>query len=173
MKVTLENMQELYGDYFGKIIHDNLYNDPNINQHGNIVEIDYEDGIYEFNLGGSKRGAKYLQRLGSPGNYVYIYSNKRLNKLSRKVRFHYGRMIAKSAKWLGGLKNNYGATALNVKPKSWNTGIVNLVNKERGGMSMFVNFKTHQIYSYRSQRRGTGTSSMLAKKRKAGILRYR
>jgi hypothetical protein len=151
----------------------NIFEDQNILEQGTIEEVDLTDGILEFKLGGMLAGAKYIQRIGSPGHYIYIYPNKTMEKMGRKMRFFYARFTSRHKKWLGSFSANYGATSMNIRPKNWHTAIVDMHSKERGLLQMNVNLAKHSIYSYRSQRKGAGTSASLSMSKRKGLLRYR
>lgn len=148
-------------------------NDPVVLAQGTVTDVVQQGPILEYVLGGARIGARYLQRMGSPGHYIYIYPSKGFEKMTRRARFAYGRMVNKAKKFLTKMQIHYGATSMNVKPKTWHLAVVKMTGKETGSTEFLFNLKSHQIYSYRSHRGVTGASAALSKSKKAGILRYR
>ena len=130
--------------------------------------------LLEYSKGQKLFGSGYLSRIGSPGNYIYIYPSKKTQKIGRKYRVAYTRFVKKSRRTLNRLSTRYEATSMNVKPKSWHSALVNITARNGGTLSMKMNLKSHSVKSYRSVNMGTGgVSSQLAKSKRKGVLRYR
>lgn len=132
-----------------------------------------EGDLYEYKVGSMGIGTKYIQRFGTPGNYVYIYPSKRLQRFSRRVRGAYARFIKKSQAFLNKFKTAYEGTSMHVKPKTWHSAIIDLRKKDGGLLQFHVDLKAHGIYSYRSKRGQLGAAVKLGRAKKKGILRYR
>jgi len=132
-----------------------------------------EGDLFEYKLGSMGAATKYIQRFGTPGQYVYIYPSKRFQRFSKKIRAAYARFLKKSRGFLNKFKVAYEGTSIHVRPKTWHTAIID-VNKKDGGILQFkVNLKAHGIYSYRSKRGQLGAAVKLGRAKKRGILRYR
>jgi hypothetical protein len=131
------------------------------------------DILLEYGKGTSGVGVKYLTRMGVPGSYTYVYSPRRMARMTRKAKFFYTRFLKRSTKFLNQFRVRYDASAVNVKPKTWATAIVNVKTKQGGMFDFHVNLRSHQIYSYRSRRGTVGAAGVMARAHKSGILRYR
>lgn len=139
----------------------------------NIFETDIsQEELLEIKKGFRKLNSKYVSRFGQPGHYVYVYMPKGLERMSRKAKFAYGRIVKRSKKFLNGIKSRYDATSLTVKPKTWHTAIVKVATRDNI-LAFHVNLKSHQIYSYRSKRGQNAAFVKMTKAKKAGLLRYR
>ena len=140
-----------------------------------LIETESDDSkiVKEYGFGGKRMGAKYMQRLGSPGHYKYVYAPSSINRFSRKAKFYYSRFLKRSAKFLKSIALSYDAKALNVKPKTWRTAIVNIQQNSGLNLMLHVDLKSHQIYSYKSHRGQMGASTKLSRAKKKGILRFR
>lgn len=131
-----------------------------------------ERELLEIKKGFRKLNAKYVSRFGSPGHYIYVYMPKGLERMSRRAKFAYGRIVKRSKKFLDSIKTRYDASSLTVKPKTWHTAIVKLTTKDNV-LAFHVNLKSHSIYSYRSKRGQNAAFVKMTKAKKAGLLRYR
>lgn len=130
--------------------------------------------LLEYSKGQKIFGSSYLQRIGSPGNYIYIYPQSKTQKVGRRYRQAYTRFVKKSKRFLTKMSVRYEATSMNIKPKNWYTSIVNLNTRNGGSLQFKFDLKSHGIKSYRSVNMGTGgVSSQLAKSKRKGVLRYR
>ena len=130
--------------------------------------------LLEYSKGMKVLGSTYLQRIGSPGNYIYIYPTKRSQKMGRRYRQAYTRFIKKHKRFLKKISTRYEATSMNIKPKNWYTSLVKLNTKNGGTVQMRLDLRNHRIKSYRAVNMGTGgMSSQLAKSKRQGVLRYR
>lgn len=147
--------------------------DEVIESQGEILEVLKYGNILEFKMGAVGTSVKYIQRLGSPGHYIYIYPTNSMAKLSRKARFTYSRMVSRASRFLKRVQRAYSAESMSMKPKNWHTSIVTMTGKQIGMTQFTFDLKTHGIYSYRSKRGHVGASVKLAKAKKKGILRYR
>lgn len=136
-----------------------------------------EAEIKEFVTGASKIGAKYLKRLGSPGNYTYVYTNKKIAKFGRKARGAYGRLVSKNVKLFDKLKMRFDPRSFQVSPtKQWYYAAVKMNLKNGDLVTMRINLRNTKIVGYRRSRRGQGLPGypvQIAKARKKGILRYK
>lgn len=139
-----------------------------------VVFLD-EKSLLEYKKGQMGVGMKYVQRLGTPGNYIYVYPGmKKFSNMSRKTQMFFNRHMRRARGFLSRFSLNYDAQNMNIKPKTWNSAVLNI--KTSGGelYQFHVNLKSHGIYSYRSRRgMSGGTSASLARSKKKGILRYR
>lgn len=139
-----------------------------------LLKDSYEDEIVkEYKSGAMGTATKYIQRIGTPGHYKYIYATRGFDKMSRKAKFFYNRLIRRSKKFLGKISNLYGAQSMSIKPVTWRTAIVNVQKKSGVNVMLHVDLKSHQIYSYKSKRGQGGASFELARSKKSGILRFR
>jgi len=133
--------------------------------------------IKEWSSGAAKVGAKYLKRIGTPGNYTYIYSNRKVEKLGRKARAAYGRLIDKNIKLFNRLKMRFDPRSFQVSPsKQWYHAAVKMNLKNGDLITMRINMKNTSIIGYRRSRRGQGLPGypiQIAKAKKKGILRYK
>jgi len=158
----MEQLMEVVNDFM-----------PNVSFDTIISKEQIEGDLYEYRLGTMGAGTKYIQRFGTPGQYVYIYPSKRIQRFSKKIRASYARFLKKSKTFLNSFKVAYEGTSIHVKPKTWHTAIVD-VNRKDGSILQFkVNLKAHGIYSYRSKRGQLGAAVKLGRAKKRGILRYR
>lgn len=158
----MEQLKEVANDFAPNVPFDTIISKEQI-----------EGDLYEYKLGSMGSATKYIQRFGTPGNYVYIYPSQRFQRFSKKVRIAYARFLKKSKGFLNKFKVAYEGTSINVKPKTWHTAIVD-VNRKDGSILQFkVNLKAHGIYSYRSKRGQLGAAVKLGRAKKRGILRYR
>lgn len=130
--------------------------------------------LLEYSKGQKIFGSSYLQRLGTPGNYIYIYPSKKTQKLGRRYRQAYTRFIKKHRRFLKKISTRYEATSINIKPRNWYTSMVKMNTRNGGTLQLRLDLSKHRIKSYRSVNMGSGgVSSQLAKSKRAGVLRYR
>ena len=128
----------------------------------------------EYAKGKKIFGSSYLQRLGSPGNYIYIYPSAKMKNITRKYKTAYTRLVKKSKRFLKRIGTRYEATSINLRPKTWHKSIITIKTKNGGTLNLKYNLKKHGVKSYRSVDMGTGgMSSQLAKSKRKGVLRYR
>jgi hypothetical protein len=130
--------------------------------------------ILEYKIGQKVFGASYVQRLGTPGNYIYIYPPKKFSNFGRRTKQAYARFVKKSKRFLKKVALRYEATSINMKPKSWAAAVIDIHKKNGDVIQMHVNLKNHNVYSYRSRRGHVGGAAQnLSKSKRKGILRYR
>jgi len=130
--------------------------------------------LLEYSKGVKLFGSSYLQRIGTPGNYIYIYPSTKSRTLGRRYRRSYTRFVKKSRRFLNKLSTRYNATAMNIKPRNWHTAFVKVSSGSGGTLNLHIDLKKHGIKSYRSVNMGSGgTSSQLATSKRKGVLRYR
>ena len=126
----------------------------------------------EIKKGFKKLNSKYLNRFGSPGHYIYVYMPTGIQRMNRRVRFLFARMMKKSNKFMNQMRMRYEATSFTLKPKTWHSGVIKM-STANNQMFFHVNLKSHQIYSYRSKRGQSSGFTKMNTARKAGLLRYR
>jgi hypothetical protein len=131
--------------------------------------------ILEYIKGRKVLGSKYLQRLGSPGNYIYVYPGRKIVALGRNYKRAYSRFIQKNRTFLNKIQTRYDATHVDIMPgRKWTSALMKMTTKGGDTISFHLNLKTHGIKSYRSVDKGSGgVSAQLAKSKKNGVLRYR
>jgi len=129
--------------------------------------------LLEFRKGAKIFGSSYVQRLGTPGHYTYIYPAKHFIKFGRKFNRIYSRYIRRNSKLFKSLGNRYEASSMNLKPKTWTHHILTMKTRHKGIMDFKLNLRTHTVSSYRSRLHSTGGASRLAMMKRKGILRYR
>lgn len=132
-----------------------------------------KEEFLEYSKGVKLSGSKYLQRIGTPGNYIYVYPGKKALTMNRRMRAIYTRFITKSRRFLTRISTRYEATSMNIKPKSWRRSIVTLTTKNGGTLQMNIDLQKHGIHSYRSVNMGGGASAKLSMSKRKGVLRYR
>ncbi len=130
--------------------------------------------LLEYSKGQKVLGSNYLQRIGTTGNYIYIYPIDKIQKMGRRYKQIYIRFIKKHRKFLKKISLRYEATNVDIKPKNWYTSIVSMNTKNGGTLQLKMSLNNYKIKSYRSVNMGSGgISTQLAKSKKMGILRYR
>lgn len=132
-----------------------------------------KDEFLEYSKGIKLSGSKYLQRIGTPGNYIYIYPGKKALSMNRRMKAIYARFITKSRRFLTRISTRYEATSMNIKPKSWSRSIVSLTTRRGGTLQMDIDLQKHGIHSYRAANMGGGASAKLSMSKRKGTLRYR
>jgi hypothetical protein len=136
-----------------------------------------ETELLEYSTGASKVGAKYIRRLGSPGNYIYVYSNSKLNRASRRMRSAYKRLIQKNSKLFNGIKAKYEAKSFGVNAaKRWGNAVLSMNLKNGDIVNMYINLRNTKILGYRRSRRGVGKTGYpirMSGYKKSGMLRYK
>ena len=65
-----------------------------------------ERELLEIKKGFRKLNSKYVSRFGSPGHYIYVYMPKGLERMSRRAKFAYGRIIKRSKKFLDSIRQD-------------------------------------------------------------------
>jgi len=131
------------------------------------------NNVFEFKLGGTKVGATYINRSGSPGNYIYHYLPKSFSKFGRKTSFAYGRLIKNSMRFINMYKTRYGAMRVEMKPKTWYTSVVDFKMEDGGWITHLIDLKNKKTMAYKIRREPSGGSTQINKLKKAGVLRYR
>ena len=129
--------------------------------------------LLEFKKGVKIFGSSYIQRLGNPGSYTYIYPSKKFEKFGRKFKRIYGRFVKRNKSLFKRLGSRYESTSMNIRPKSWNTSIMAMKTKRKGVMDFNINLRKHTISSYRARTGANGNATKLATAKRKGILRYR
>lgn len=129
--------------------------------------------LLEFKKGVKIFGSAYIQRLGSPGHYTYIYPSKKFEKFGRRFKRIYSRFTKRNKKLFKKMGTRYEATSMNIKPKSWNISIMAMKTKRKGVMDFRINLKTHTITAYRARTDVSGKATKLAIAKRKGILRYK
>lgn len=132
-----------------------------------------KEEFLEYSKGIKLSGSKYLQRIGTPGNYIYVYPGKKALTMNRRMKAIYTRFITKSRRFLTRVSTRYEATSMNIKPKSWRRSIVTLTAKNGGTLQMNIDLQKHGIHSYRAVNMGGGASAKLSMSKRKGVLRYR
>ncbi|PKP53829.1 MAG: hypothetical protein CVT92_02535 [Bacteroidetes bacterium HGW-Bacteroidetes-1] len=127
----------------------------------------------EYSKGIKLSGSKYLQRIGTPGNYIYVYPGKKALTMNRRLKAVYSRFVRKSRRFLTSLSTRYDATSMNIKPKSWRRSMITLTTRSGGTLQMNIDLSKHGIHSYRAMNMGGGASAKLATSKRKGVLRYR
>ena len=131
------------------------------------------DEFLEYSKGMKLSGSKYLQRIGTPGNYIYIYPGKKALTMNRRMKAIYTRFVRKSSRLLNRISTRYEATSMNIKPKSWSRSIISVTTKRGGTLQMNIDLQKHGIHSYRAVNMGGGASAKLSMSKRKGVLRYR
>ena len=129
--------------------------------------------LKEYALGGKSMKAKYLQRLGVPGNYQYNYANYAILGMSRKAQSAYGRFVKKSNVFLKKLRISMDATSMNTKPLTWRNMLVTVKRRDNSVFNFQLDLLSHNITPYLAHKTTSGGSEELSKAKRAGILRYR
>lgn len=132
-----------------------------------------KDEFLEYSKGMKLSGSKYLQRIGTPGNYIYIYPGKKALTMNRRMKAIYTRFVRKSSRFLNRISTRYEATSMNIKPKSWGRSIISVTTKNGGTLQMNIDLQKHGIHSYRAVNMGGGSSAKLSMSKRKGVLRYR
>ncbi len=132
-----------------------------------------KDEFLEYSKGMKLSGSKYLQRIGTPGNYIYIYPGKKALTMNRRMKAIYTRFVRKSSRLLNRISTRYEATSMNIKPKSWSRSIISVTTKRGGTLQMNIDLQKHGIHSYRAVNMGGGASAKLSMSKRKGVLRYR
>jgi len=129
--------------------------------------------LLEFKKGVKIFGSSYIQRLGAPGHYTYIYPSKKFERFGRRFNRIYSRFIKRSRKLIKRVGTRYEATSMNLKPRTWNHTILSAKTRHKGVMDFKLDMHNHTILAYRSRTGIHGNATELAKMKRKGILRYR
>jgi len=129
--------------------------------------------LLEFKKGVKIFGSSYIQRIGAPGHYTYVYPSKKFERFGRRFNRVYSRFIKRNKKLIKSIGTRYEATSMNLKPKTWNKTVLAVKTKHKGVMDFQLNMKKHTILLYRARTGTHGNATNLAKMKRKGILRYR
>ncbi len=129
--------------------------------------------LLEYTTGTSGSGVKYLSRLGSPGNYRYMYPNDKINKLARTKYKSLRRWLRKHSAFINKINLTYRGSRMNLKTLSWSHQLATIHRADGTQFKLGINLRKHKIYGYRSDISGPSASSHLNALRKKGVLRYR
>ena len=128
-----------------------------------------KEEFLEYSKGIKLSGSKYLQRIGTPGNYIYVYPGKKALTMNRRMRAIYTRFITKSRRFLTRISTRYEATSMNIKPKSWRRSIVTLTRSYGGTLQMNIDLQ-NTAFTLSCNMGGAAANCYVKRK---GVLRHR
>lgn len=129
--------------------------------------------LLEYMTGTSGTGVKYINRMGSPGNYTYMYPNDKVNKLSRSKYKVLKRWLGKHQAFINKINIAYRGNKTSLKTLAWGYQMATISTRQGTSFKLGINLKKHKIYGYKSKIKGPSASAYLNSQRKKGILRYR
>ncbi len=132
-----------------------------------------EQELLEYKRGAKITGSAYIQRLGTPGHYTYVYPSKKFTRFGRKFSRIYSRYIRRHKKLFSKMGMRYEASSTYVKPRTWEIQILTMKTKYKGIVDVKLDLGRGKVISYRSRTHINGNATKLAQAKRKGVLRYR